>query len=1462
MKDRVSHLFKKLNIELSPEQTKLLEGADFFKPRQLEEEKNRIRIFISVKETLPIELIKVLEDQFENNKRQIPIKVNFQPNNIKYEFDVIWEYVEYLINHKSKLKAGVIKLISKDKFKFNPETNQVTFEVTNQTQVEELAKETSYFEKRFSKYGFKNIDVEFKIGESEVDARKRLELKNKDIVSQLNKNKYNPETFKSRIGKPNYKSISEIEEGVKNVVINGELLKKEARVSKAGNNFYIFSIGDETSAIKCINFTRSNIPTALDEEAKAKTVIGKDDIINVGDWISARGNYEYSTFDKSFQFIVNEYQKIPKIENKIIDDAEVKRVELHTHSKMSVMDGVSSIEEYLSQAKDWGWNAIALTDHQNIQAYPAAFNHLNKINKGSKNPLKLIYGCELAVIDDSFWYVNNPKKQSIRNSRIVIFDLETTGLSPERDEIIEFGAVIYEPTSDKPSKEISILIKPKSKISEFTTSLTNITNDMLEDKNKIEVEFKKIYDLIGDSILIAHNAKFDMGFLNSWAIKLGYKPFDNTVIDTLAIARAVKPRIKNHRLGTVCKSFGILYDDNTAHRADYDARVLSDLYDHLIHDAKKMIKLETVDDWEKLKTVQGSILNLSKPRPTHVNVLAKNQAGLKVLFKMISHSHVEGFLGSPKITETKLFEFQKMGNILVGAGCLNSPVFEAARTKTNVELENEIKKYDYIEIQPLSVYSKFIQIGDLKIDELKEIQKLMIKLAIKNNVKVVATSDAHYVKQSQKQIRDIYIQTKGLAGVAHPLFDYKNRVKTNPDQHMRTTNEMLKEFEWIGDKKLINDIVIKNTNDIADMIDMDVKPLRHGLFTPKIDNVDKLLTDECYSTAKSMYGDELPTIVKERIEKELQSIIKHGFAVVYWISHLLVKQSLADSYLVGSRGSVGSSFAATMSNITEVNPLRAHYRCAGCKYSDFETNPEIKCGYDLPKANCPKCNKELIGDGHDIPFETFLGFNGDKVPDIDLNFSGDYQPTAHNFTKKIFGDKNVFRAGTISTVADKTAYGYVKGYLERKELQMNSAQIDRLASESAGVKRTTGQHPGGIIVLPKEYDIEDFTPVNYPADDSESPWLTTHFDFHAIHDNLLKLDILGHDDPTALKMLYDITGVDPQTIPTNSPEVYSLFSNQKALGGVSPEQLNGEVNGALGLPEFGTGFVRKMLNETKPKTFSDLVQISGLSHGTDVYVGNAQELISSGKATISTVIGCRDDIMVYLMSMGLDSSLSFTIMESVRKGKGLTSEWISEMKAHDVPTWYIESCIKIKYMFPKAHATAYVLMAYRVAWYKINFPIEYYATWFTTRAKSFDLETAIKGEEFARKKYAEIIEKQENRTSTQREDWLINTLEVMFEMYARGIEIKNISFSISEAEKFVIKKEEDGKQFIYPPFTAIDSLGEAVARKIIESRNEKSFSSLKDLENRTNINKTHLQLLKDFKIIDSLKDEEQITFGF
>ncbi|AME13621.1 putative DNA polymerase III subunit alpha [Mycoplasma mycoides subsp. mycoides] len=880
----------------------------------------------------------------------------------------------------------------------------------------------------------------------------------------------------------------------------------------------------------------------------------------------------------------------------------------------------------------------------------------------------------------------------------------------------------------------------------------------------------------------------------------------------------------------------------------------------------KKIKIITDSDWNKIDPINyADNLNYYKNKGFHTNILVKNQAGLKELYKLVTKSHTTNFYSSPKIFKDDLIQIKQNNNLLFGASCVNSEIFELARTSTLENLKQAISFYDYIEVQPISVYKNLLQNDSLDLDQLKEIITNIINIAKQENKLVVASSDCHYTNPELKQIREVYINAKGLGGIRHPLFDFNNRVKDYPDQHLRTTKEMLKEFEWLNDDDLINEIVITNSNKIADMIDSNVIPIKDGLFTPKIANVNEKLKDKCYQTAKQMYGEMLPEIVEKRLEKELGSITKHGFAIVYWISHLLVKQSLDDGYLVGSRGSVGSSFVATMAQITEVNPLKAHYRCLNCKYSDFNTDPAYKCGYDLPEKNCPNCNQKLIGDGHDIPFETFLGFNGDKIPDIDLNFSGEYQNQAHNFTKKMFGENNVFRAGTISTVAEKTAFGYVKTYFEETKRDASlprKTEINRLAKLAQGVKRTTGQHPGGIIILPNEYEIEDFTPVNYPADDLNSTWKTTHFDFHSIHDNLLKMDILGHDDPTALKMLRDLTNIDPITIPTDDKNVYSLFSSLQALN-LTSDKINDEITGAIGIPEFGTGFVRNMLKETQPKTFADLVQISGLSHGTDVWLGNARDLIKDKKADISTVIGCRDDIMVYLINMGLESSLAFMIMESVRKGKGLKKEWIDVMKQYNVPDWYIDSCLKIKYMFPKAHATAYVLMAYRIAWYKIYYPTEYYATYLTTRADVFDLKTVLGGYDAVLLKLKSQQQRVKNGEKlSKKEEDLEVVYEVLLEMFARGIKFSNIDFEKSEATKFKVDILQDNSKIIIPPFNVIDSLGEAVALSIINARNTKPITSVNDLKNRTQTTQTQIKIFEEFNILDSLSVDEQLAFDF
>ncbi|AUB31841.1 PolC-type DNA polymerase III [Spiroplasma floricola] len=1482
MNKEVKDMFEKLNVFLEESEEVYFDGAHFYKEAEFSASINKLRVFIKIKDFLPIHLLNKIETILNTNTL-IPTKLNLLVDNNNYSKELIWNHIEYVKEQKAEVKTGTIKILSPSTVEYFNEHRIVIFNVSNETEKILLEEHKDYYKNKLLKYGFKDIDLEIKVKKnSQTDVlepiREKYEKASKIIPNQQNemsdsKPNYSLSKTKYRsneeiLNKPTYEKIVDLEEDAQNVTIQGEVISKNTRKSKAGRNIYNIAITDGTSSVMCIFFQRNNDPTFFDEiteETKESLTGFENQIIRKGDWVSFNGNFNFSTFDKGYIFYINKYKKIESKKTYRKDEAKVKRVELHTHTKMSVMDGVSSAKSYIEAAKRFGWKSIAITDHLNVQAFPEAYYALLDVNKGveEENKLKLIYGSELVMLQDEAWIIKNPKNQNLREAKFVVFDLETTGLSPEYDEIIEFGANVYDYAKGT-SKKYDILIKPTKPISKFTIDLTHITNEMLEDKNSIEIEFKNIMEIIKDGILIAHNANFDFNFLQAFASKLGYGELTNTVIDTLSLSRLLQPKLKNHRLGTVAKAYQILYDEKIAHRADYDAEVLTNMYEHMWSEAKKITPIDVDSDWNKFNKNKFENENFRRSRGFHVNVLAKNQDGLKDLYKLISYSHTENFLGSPKIFQSKLLEMREKNNILIGSGCVNGIVFEYARTGTFKMLEEAINLFDYIEIQPLSVYKKLLQTDDLTMDCLKKVILKIIEVSKKLNKKIIATSDAHYIDPELKQIRDIYINTKGLGGVYHPLYDFKQRVKDNPDQHLRTTNEMLEEFKWLENSELINEIVIQNSLALSDLIDKNIIPIKSGSYPPNIENVDKLLTDECYKNAKAIYGEELPEIVKTRLEKELASIIKHGFAVVYWISHLLVKKSNDDGYLVGSRGSVGSSFVATTSLITEVNPLKAHYICTECKYSDFDTSEEFKCGYDLPDKMCPKCNSKLIGEGHDIPFETFLGFDGDKVPDIDLNFSGEYQPIAHNFTKEIFGENNVFRAGTISTVAEKTAYGFTMGYFEKQNANLDlirKAEIERLASLSTGVKRTTGQHPGGIIILPKEYEIEDFTPVNYPADDETSDWRTTHFDFHSIHDNLLKMDILGHVDPTALRMLYDLTGFDPIKVPTNDKKVYSLFSELSALK-IDSQSILGETTGAIGLPEFGTQFVRNMLKETKPKTFADLVQISGLSHGTDVYVGNAQSLIKDGVANISSVIGCRDDIMVYLMSKGLDSSNSFNIMESVRKGKGLSKEWIALMKNHNVPEWYINSCLKIKYMFPKAHATAYVLMAYRVAWYKIYYPEEYYAVWFSTRADFFDLETALKGKEAIKASIEDIKQRLNNKLPvTAKEISLITVYEVLLEMFARGIEIKNIDFNISEGNRFVIFKE-DNKKILIPPFNVIDSLGEAVAKSIVNARKDRQITSVNDLKQRTQVTQTQIEIFAKLKITDNLKDDEQLSFNF
>ena len=940
-------------------------------------------------------------------------------------------------------------------------------------------------------------------------------------------------------------------------------------------------------------------------------------------------------------------------------------------------------------------------------------------------------------------------------------------------------------------------------------------------------------DWVGDSILVAHNASFDIGFLNATLRSGGHDESVLPVIDTLELARVLMPTLKNHRLNTLAKRFDIELTQH--HRAIYDAEATGYLMVKLLQMADEMFDMKT---HASLNREMGK--DISRARPYHATVYAKNRTGLKNLYQLISIAHTKHVHRVVRTPRSQLVAHRD--GLIIGSACDNGEVFDAALNKSDEDLAKVMQFYDFIEIQPPAMYGHLIEREIVQNElELRELIKKIIRVAEEHDILPVATGNVHYLDQHDATYREILIRTQGGANML-------NMRKQLPPAHFRTTKEMMDDFKFLG-PDVSERLVITNSQAVAEQFEnIDIIP--KDLYTPKIEGADEEVRNLSYDMAHRIYGDTLPEIVEARLEKELKSIIGHGFAVIYLISHKLVKKSLDDGYLVGSRGSVGSSLVATMTEITEVNPLPPHYVCPNCKESEFFDDGSVGSGFDLPDKSCSKCDVPLFKDGHDIPFETFLGFKGDKVPDIDLNFSGEYQPQAHAYTKVLFGDDYVYRAGTIGTIAEKTAYGYVKGYQSENELTYRNAEVDRLVSGVTGVKRTTGQHPGGIIVVPDYMDIYDISPIQYPADDMGSEWKTTHFDFHSIHDNLLKLDILGHDDPTMIRMLQDLSGRDPKTIPVDDPEVMKIFSSTESIG-VTPEQIDSKT-GTLGIPEFGTKFVRQMLEETKPTTFSELVQISGLSHGTDVWLGNASELIYNGTCELKDVIGCRDDIMVYLIYAGLEPSLAFKIMESVRKGKGLSIDMEEAMIENDVPLWYIDSCKKIKYMFPKAHAAAYVLMAVRIAYYKVHHPMYYYASYFTVRAGDFDIGAMNKGSAAVRKVLQDIKDK--GFEATAKDKGLYTVLEIALEMIERGFTFQKVDLYRSSATEFLI----DGDTLL-PPFNAVTGLGTNAAKQIVEARKGGEFLSKEDLQKRAKLSKSIIETLDNLGCLEGLPDENQLS---
>ena len=1292
------------------------------------------------------------------------------------------------------------------------------------------------------------------------------------------------------------------------------------------SNFKIITlkITDETDSIACKVFCNE------DEEygrlCKA---------LKVGTWLKIRGYTKIDNFSKD-ELVLNARDIMPvdHVEEEITDEAEEKRVELHAHTMMSQMDGVADEVKLVKQAMKWGHKAIAITDHNGVQAFPHVYNLVRDYNKGKeeKEQFKALYGTELVMVDDNVDIVIRPNDGKLLDQTYVVFDFETTGFNAGgADSIIEIGAVKMK--GGEILERYDELINPGRPLPAKITEITNITDLMLEDKDNEENAVKRFIEWFSDLPMVAHNAKFDVSFLEMAYKKYNLGEFKNPVIDTLELSRTLDNNYARHGLSALVKRYNVPWDEESHHRGDYDAEGTA----LVLYKMLEKLDSRNIETMEQLSNIVDSKEMYKYGNTNHINILALNKKGLKNLFKIVSFANTTYLYKTPRIPRSVINEYRE--GLLIGSGCYESEVFKQASSKSEEELSNIIRFYDYVEVQPPECYSHLVETGDFanEGEVISNINKI-INTTIDAGKLIVATGDVHHLTREDKIYREIIVNQKVPGGGRHPLA--RGGIKNIPSNHFRTTTEMLEDFSFL-DEETRKLIVIDNPKKIADMAEIIEVIIETGgiPFSPKIDKSVETVTELVFTKASDMYGDPLPYNIEERISKELygdgvyeainaklkreepnlsedefkkklfanlhstllkgfdevKKVIKEnlkitdpditdedlektlkknlggviggGFDVIYLIAQKLVKHSNDDGYIVGSRGSVGSSFVATMMGITEVNPLPAHYLCRNkdCKYSEFINEEGIPygkdypSGYDLKDKTCPKCGEPLGKEGQDMPFATFLGFNADKVPDIDLNFSGEYQWKAHEYTKVLFGVDNVYRAGTIGTVAEKTAYGYVRGYFEEHGIVgKRSTEIERLAKGCTGVKRTTGQHPGGIVVIPGYMDVFDFTPFQYPADDNTSLWRTTHFDYHAIDQDVLKLDILGHDDPTVLRMLQDLSGIDITTLPMDDKNIFSILTSPKALGVTEDEILC--PTGTLGLPELGTRFVIQMLVETKPSTFAELVKISGLSHGTDVWAGNASELIRNNIVPFKDVIGCRDDIMVNLMNWGMKPIRAFKIMEHVRKGKATKDPetWkgmVEEMKAANVPEWYIESCHKIKYMFPKAHACAYVMSAIRIAWFKVYKPLFYYAAFFSIRVDDYDIETMIKGYNAIKTRYEDLLAK--GFEVTNKESNIIDSLHVALEATARGIKFAPISLEKSDATRFVVDEEHENT--LIPPFKTIDGLGVTVAKTIVEERDKQPFLSKEDLQKRGKVSKTLTDKMVEMGIVSELPDSNQLS---
>lgn len=1237
--------------------------------------------------------------------------------------------------------------------------------------------------------------------------------------------------------------ICEIYDEIGEVVIRGQVFGVDTREIRNEKTIVIFNVTDFTDSITAKLFVKNEMLADVLSNIKN------------GNFVKLKGMAVLDRYDKeiSISSVVG-IKKIPDFREKRTDNSPRKRVELHAHTMMSDMDSVADCTAMLKTAYGFGHPACAITDHGVVQAFPDANHYIEKIDgdakkqyqsehpdadkselKGVKAPFKVIYGVEAYIVDDLKEIVFNSKGQSL-DSDFVVFDIETTGFSSVKNKIIEIGAVKV--SGGQITDRYSTFVNPEVPIPYEIEKLTSINDEMVMNAPTIEVILPEFMKFCDGCIMVAHNAEFDMSFIRENCRRQGFST-EFTVVDTLGMARSMFENLKNYKLDTVVEAVGGSLEHH--HRAVDDAESTADIFVKL----SARLKERGITDLDALNAMSHmSASAVKKLRTFHCIILVQNETGRVNLYRLVSLSHLEYYQRRPRIPKSLLNKYRE--GLIVGSACEAGELFSAVlEERPSDEIARIVGFYDYLEIQPIG--NNHFMIDSEKHpnvhneEDLKNLNRKIVSLGEEFNKPVCATCDVHFLNPEDSLYRSVIMSGKGFA-------DADNQ----PPLYLRTTEEMLKEFEYLGEEKA-EEVVITNTNLIADKIER-ISPVSPDKCPPVIENSDVTLRNICYEKAHSMYGEKLPEIVVERLERELNSIISNGFAVMYIIAQKLVWKSVADGYLVGSRGSVGSSFAAFCAGITEVNSLQAHYLCPNCKYVDFDSDYvksfSGRSGCDMEDKLCPVCGTPLSKEGHDIPFETFLGFKGNKEPDIDLNFSGEYQSKAHDYTEVIFGHGQTFRAGTIGTLAEKTAFGYARGYYEDREIHKRGCELARIAEGCVGVRRTTGQHPGGIIVVPMGMEIYTFTPVQHPANDVNSKTVTTHFDYHSIDHNLLKLDILGHDDPTMIRMLEDITGVDATKIRLDDPDVLSLFHGLEALH-ISPEDIGGTDLGSLGIPEFGTDFVMQMLRDTKPEAFSDLVRISGLSHGTDVWLGNAQTLIQEGKATISTAICTRDDIMIYLINKGIESEQSFKIMESVRKGKGLTPEWEEIMKEHDVPDWYIWSCKKIKYMFPKAHAVAYVMMGFRIAWFKIHEPLAYYAAFFSIRATAFDYALMCQGKEVLDR---HIKNYKANPNLSKKEQDTLKDMRIVQEMYARGFEFLPIDLYESQATKFIIK---DGK--LLPPFSSIEGMGGIAAEALVDEAAKGKFMSKDDIRQRAKVSQTTIDTMSELGLLGDLPQSNQLS---